>query len=275
MPTEPVVVVGRTCVGDFCHVPGTVEGVPCTALVDTGSTVTLVRPDVVPGWTQLEPTTVQLRTVTGGLAPMKGRGEMTLTVGGEAVRHPVWVASVQDPCILGLDFLKATGCQLDLGRGTLRFQDGPVIALSAVTPPVAAPTTLPAREVGTAEQRATPTFPRYLSLLSPCASVGGVTAEAAMGRGGKTLTGHQGAVVKVRLAASDRRGAAEGVERACYRGGALAAGGPQGPEDSCTAGHARSLGVRPLWCHQNAPPPPPRLLLGPLSAGRRGLLQTV
>ena len=160
MPTEPVVVVGRTCVGDFCHVPVTVEGVPCTALVDTGSTVTLVRPDVVPGWTQLEPTTVQLRTVTGGLAPMKGRGEMTLTVGGKAVRHPVWVASVQDPCILGLDFLKATGCQLDLGRGTLRFQDGPVIALSAVTPPVAAPTTLPAREVGTVEPRATPPFPQ-------------------------------------------------------------------------------------------------------------------
>nr|XP_014030248.1 unnamed protein product [Salmo salar] len=51
------------CVGDFCHV--TVEGVPCSALVDTGSTVTLVRSDIVPGWTQFEPTTVQLSTVTG------------------------------------------------------------------------------------------------------------------------------------------------------------------------------------------------------------------
>ena len=160
--------VGRTCVGDFCHVPVTIEGVPCSALVDTGSTVTLVRPDVVPGWTQLEPTTVQLRTVTGGLAPMKGRGEMTLTVGGKAVRHPVWVASVQDPCILGLDFLKATGCQLDLGRGTLRFQDWPVIALSAVTSPVAAPITLPAREVGTAEPQATPTFPQNPITTSGC-----------------------------------------------------------------------------------------------------------
>ena len=106
---EPVVVVGRTCVGDFCHVPVTVEGVPCSALVDTGSTVTLVRPDIVPGWTQCEPTTVQLRTVTGELAPMKGKGIMTLTVGGRTVRHPVWVAAVQDPCILGLDFLRSTG----------------------------------------------------------------------------------------------------------------------------------------------------------------------
>lgn len=48
---EPVVVVSRTCVGDFCYVSVTVDGVPYSSLVDTGSTVTLVRPDIVPGWT--------------------------------------------------------------------------------------------------------------------------------------------------------------------------------------------------------------------------------
>lgn len=37
---ESVIVVGRTCVSDFCHVPILVEGVPCLALVDTGLTVT-------------------------------------------------------------------------------------------------------------------------------------------------------------------------------------------------------------------------------------------
>eukprot|EP00063_Salmo_salar_P080830 XP_014055665.1 PREDICTED: uncharacterized protein LOC106604999 [Salmo salar] len=58
---------------DVCHVPVTVEGVPCSALVDTGSTVTLVRPDIMPGWTQFEFTTVQLHTVTGKLATMKGK----------------------------------------------------------------------------------------------------------------------------------------------------------------------------------------------------------
>ncbi|KAJ8417461.1 hypothetical protein AAFF_G00286880 [Aldrovandia affinis] len=97
--------------------------------VDTGSTVTLVRPDLVPGWTQFEPTTVQLRTVTGELAPMKGRGVLTLTVGGRTVCHPVWIAAVQDPCILGLDFLRATGCQLDLEKGTLCFQGGSAVTM--------------------------------------------------------------------------------------------------------------------------------------------------
>lgn len=45
------------------------EGVPYSVLVDTGSTVTMVRLDIVPGWTQFEPTTVQLHTVRGQLQP--------------------------------------------------------------------------------------------------------------------------------------------------------------------------------------------------------------
>ncbi|KAJ8367111.1 hypothetical protein AAFF_G00330960 [Aldrovandia affinis] len=68
--SEPTAVVGRAGDGDSCYVPVTIEGVPCSALVDTGSTVTLVRPDVVPGGTPVEPTAVQLRTVTGELAPL-------------------------------------------------------------------------------------------------------------------------------------------------------------------------------------------------------------
>lgn len=53
-------VVGWTHVGDFCHVPITLAGAPCTAMVDTGSTATLMRPNVVPVEAQLEQTTVQL-----------------------------------------------------------------------------------------------------------------------------------------------------------------------------------------------------------------------
>lgn len=123
-------VVGRTTAGDFCHVPVQIEGVPCTALVDTGSTVTLVRPDVLPEGIRLEPTTVQLRTVTGELTPMKGRGNLAIEVAGRTVHHPVWVAAVQDPCILGLDFLRYTGGQLDLRTGTLHLQGGPALALA-------------------------------------------------------------------------------------------------------------------------------------------------
>lgn len=118
-------VVGWTHVGDFCHVPITLAGAPCTAMVDTGSTATLMRPNVVPVEAQLEQTTVQLRTVTGELAPMLGKGRMTLNVGGLSVSFPVWVAEVQDPCILGLDFLRFARCLLDLGENTVSFPGGP------------------------------------------------------------------------------------------------------------------------------------------------------
>ena len=83
---------------------------------------------------------MQLRTATGGLALMKVTGLLTLTLGVKDVRHPVWVAAVQDPCILGFDFLKATGYRLDLDGGTVSFRGGPVIALlptgSGSGPPV-------------------------------------------------------------------------------------------------------------------------------------------
>lgn len=124
-----VVVVGRTAISDFCHIPICIEGVECTALVDTGSTVTVVRPEVVPEGTQLEDTAVQLRTVTGDLVPMKGKGLLTLTVAGMNMQHPVWIANVQDSCILGLGFLRDRGCQLDLSKATLSFANGQVVKM--------------------------------------------------------------------------------------------------------------------------------------------------
>ena len=134
---EPVV-VGRACVGDYYHIPVMVEGVPSFALVDTGSTVTLVRTDILPSWAELEPTTVQLCPVTGNLAPMKGRGMLTLNVGDKTIHHPVWVTALQDPCILGLDVLRSTGC-LNLERGTLSFQGGLSVTMG--------PSNVPARPV--------------------------------------------------------------------------------------------------------------------------------
>ena len=133
------------------YVPVTVERVLCSVLVDTGSTVTLVRLDVVPGWTQFEPTTVQLRSVTGDLAPLKGNGMLTVIVGERSVRHPVWIAAVQDPCILGSDFLRATGCQLDLEKGTVSFQGGPAVTMAPSETPAMLPVRLITPAVHTAE----------------------------------------------------------------------------------------------------------------------------
>lgn len=92
-------VMGQTSVWDFCHVPVTVEGASCMALVDMGSTVTLVWSDVIPRQTVLEPTTVQLCMVTGELSPMKGKG--TFVVGESSSAPPALGSSGAGPLHLG------------------------------------------------------------------------------------------------------------------------------------------------------------------------------
>lgn len=71
-----------------------------------------------------------LRTVTRELAPMLGKGRVTLDVGGLSVTFPLWVAEVQDPCILGLDFLRVVHGVLDLGENTLSFPGGPTVKMT-------------------------------------------------------------------------------------------------------------------------------------------------
>ena len=109
--------VGRTTAGYFCHIPVAVEGTPCTALVDTGSTVTIVWPDVVPVGFVRQRYNLELSQVG---RPLLGKKIMSLTVGEQTVQHLVWVAGVQDPCILGLDFL-IFRLPFGLKRGHLSF----------------------------------------------------------------------------------------------------------------------------------------------------------
>ena len=86
---------------------------------------------------------------------MKGRGRLLLSVGGRNMRHTVWVAVVQDACILGLDFLREQGCQLDLGKATLSFSDGQVVQMRPLDPQRAATHTAGPHRccVGESEQR--------------------------------------------------------------------------------------------------------------------------
>ncbi|XP_058879681.1 uncharacterized protein LOC131737088 [Acipenser ruthenus] len=130
-------VVGRTGDGAFLHAPVLIEGVPCMALIDTGSSITVVRPDVlhqaVGDWrNRVRPTPVQLKTVTGEQAPMESRGQLRVTYAGRTFRHKVWLAAVQDGCILGLDFLRRAGISLDLRHGHTTTFAEPGLALPAL-----------------------------------------------------------------------------------------------------------------------------------------------
>ena len=49
------------------------------------------------------------------MAPIIGRGFVTLKLGSAKRKIEVWLAEVCDPCLLGLDLLTAGGCKIDLG----------------------------------------------------------------------------------------------------------------------------------------------------------------
>ena len=78
-------------------------------IVDTGSNITVVRPDVLRRVAKdvvLDVHTVDscLKTVTGETTAVRSRGRVNLHVGNFQTVHDVWVAEIKNECILGLDF---------------------------------------------------------------------------------------------------------------------------------------------------------------------------
>ncbi|MCG8112848.1 MAG: hypothetical protein N0E59_18995, partial [Candidatus Thiodiazotropha taylori] len=72
-----------------------------------------------------------------GVDPVRGQlvHNVPITVGSQTFLHTVCVAPIKDLCLLGLDFLKATGCELDLGQDVLRIC-GDAVPVSVTTSPV-------------------------------------------------------------------------------------------------------------------------------------------
>lgn len=87
------------------QVGGTVDGKPCRLIVDTGAERTLARADVVAA-EQLPDTQHRLCGVTGHIVPLKGPVEVCMGVGGVQEQLPVYIADVEEPCLLGLDYLE-------------------------------------------------------------------------------------------------------------------------------------------------------------------------
>ena len=58
----------------------------------------------------------------GEKVPIQGKGNFRIKTGLQEAVHPMWVADIQDECILGLDFLELHGCMVDLGDNVLHIQ---------------------------------------------------------------------------------------------------------------------------------------------------------
>ena len=103
-----------------CHL----DEQPCQALVDTGSTISLVRPGVLAGtagqpsaaWVATE---VKLMTVSGEKMKVAGRKLLKVRVGDQEWEHEFWLADIQNPSIIGLDLLRRWGAQIDLSDASV------------------------------------------------------------------------------------------------------------------------------------------------------------
>jgi len=101
---------------------GTINGRSSRLVVDTGSERTFVREDLVDA--RAVPEASQLMCgVTGECVAMRGPVLVNVGVGGVMERMPVFVAALEDPCLLGIDFLTRVGACADLREGKLRVRD--------------------------------------------------------------------------------------------------------------------------------------------------------
>ncbi|KAG7236408.1 hypothetical protein INR49_000459 [Caranx melampygus] len=89
------------------HLDCALEGTTCRALVDTRSTISLVRPGILlnsirqlhRGWSTMKQC---ITTVTGDRAKILGTRLLQVMVGCQQTEHNFWLADIQDPSIISL-----------------------------------------------------------------------------------------------------------------------------------------------------------------------------
>ncbi|GFU02019.1 transposon Ty3-I Gag-Pol polyprotein [Nephila pilipes] len=109
------------------YLEGSIWGVPCLMLVDTGANVTLLRTDIAQKSNQqfiYTAPNIFLKTTTGEKAYIHGKLDESIECGSRRFQHKVYVADIIDPCILGLDFLREFNFTVDLERNEIRTGGG-------------------------------------------------------------------------------------------------------------------------------------------------------
>ncbi|GBN45947.1 Retrovirus-related Pol polyprotein from transposon 297 [Araneus ventricosus] len=118
------------------YLEGSICGIPCLMLVDTGANVTLVRTDLaqkLKGNFIYTAPNISLKTATGEKAEIHGKLDATIECGSRKFQHKIYVADITDPCILGLDFLQKFNFMVDLEKNEIRTggEEIPLFSASA------------------------------------------------------------------------------------------------------------------------------------------------
>ena len=106
-----------------------VNGIQANFLVDTGASLTILRPDIyykIPEISRqlLNSTDVSVAMANRELVSCLGRGELELQVDDsqkKIMTHDVYLADIEPEGILGYDFLQMNDCSLNLGKGEMQI----------------------------------------------------------------------------------------------------------------------------------------------------------
>ena len=115
-------------------VPGRVATTAVAMLVDSGATISVLSThlwEVLRGENtglSLLPSTCRVRTVSGELAPVRGRVVLEVELGGRYYVHQFTVMDVEESMILGMDFIQKYHVNCDWSRGVLNLKGEEVLA---------------------------------------------------------------------------------------------------------------------------------------------------
>ncbi|GBL73575.1 Retrovirus-related Pol polyprotein from transposon 297 [Araneus ventricosus] len=105
------------------YLEGSICGIQCLMLVDTGANVTLLRTDLAQKLQEqliYTAPNISLKTDTGEKTEIRGKLDASIECGSRKFHHRIYVADITDPCILGLDFLQKFNFTVDLEKNEIR-----------------------------------------------------------------------------------------------------------------------------------------------------------
>jgi hypothetical protein len=96
----------------------------CLVTVDTGANLTVARPDIAAGWPESQPDQrFRLQTASGEALPILREVFLTLNLGRAPLKIWVFVSTITNVFILGVDILRSYNESVDIGRKTLSLAE--------------------------------------------------------------------------------------------------------------------------------------------------------
>ena len=123
----PIIVSAFKKTEQSLYVYGLLDAKECMFTIDTGASLSIVRPDAIQKKRKPTEKKVVLETATGHTAPILGVVDAQIQIGFHVFDQQFLVADILDECILGLNFMNTTEFILDVPRKLLKIDNEEIL----------------------------------------------------------------------------------------------------------------------------------------------------